>query len=199
MQGDDLQGGVLDLLGVAGHDVARHDHPEVPVGCVERRGQHAGVGVGAGEHEVLHVELTQQELQVGGVEGRQALLGAHVQVPLFLLHQDVQPLGALPGVLVHRRVGGQVQLVESSPVRHAVRLPRVQVVDPAVALPVLDVNDGDADGAAGGVEHVVRRDAPAGARRRAGQFLVRPDVPAVHVDARHGRAVRVQPHVEHLG
>ena len=64
----------------AGDGVARDDHPQIPVERVERGAEDAGVRVDPGDHHGLGPERAQQHVQVGSVEGAEALLAPDHEV-----------------------------------------------------------------------------------------------------------------------
>ena len=200
MKRDNHQGGVLGFRRVAGDYITRHDHAEIAVRRIESRAQHAGIRESAGDHKIVHVQVLEQELEVGRIERAQAFLGADEIVTLLVdLDHEIEPFGSLPTVLIHGRIRRQIHLIEPAPVRFPGALARGDIVDAAVSLPVLDHDHRNAGITARSVELIVRFDHVARARRRACGVRLDAKMAAMHVDTNDGGTVRVEPRIHGIG
>src|SRR6185503_19735432 len=102
--GDVLQAEHVQVVAVhAGDAIGKHDDPVVEIERGERGVQHAGVGVDAHQHQVLHLQRLEQLAQVGAVEAVEALLVVdHVVAVPVELRDDLGARRALDVVLAHR-------------------------------------------------------------------------------------------------
>jgi hypothetical protein len=78
--------------------------------------------VGTREHHVVHIEISKQELKIGRVECAQAFLGSNKIISFVDFDHEVEPLRALPAVLVHCGIGGQIHSYNQRQFAFAVRL-----------------------------------------------------------------------------
>src|SRR6185503_6539909 len=93
------------------HRIGRNHHPEVEVGGLEGRAEHASGGVDAGEDDGVGAEPAQQELQVGGVEGAVALLASHHQIARVVELGDDLGAGIAPQVVAQDAAAGLARIV----------------------------------------------------------------------------------------
>ena len=80
MEGDHLQRGILHLRVRSADQILKNDDAIIPIAGVERGVEHAAVGEPAIEDDPAYTHVLEEEIEVGGIEHRQSLLGVHDDV-----------------------------------------------------------------------------------------------------------------------
>src|SRR5262249_57773418 len=159
---------------------------------VEGSVEHAAVGKPAIEYDRLDAHVAEQEIEIGGIECGQALLGFDAQILRGHVGQEFGPARALDRMGITVRDGADIQR-KSAPPRRA---DAVDVVGAALAQDRSDMDDGDAHGAETVVEGIDWRHDFARARRRARTIVGGIEMAAVHVDRHDSRAGWIEMVVE---